>query len=197
MCSPPSRANLAPLFAALDAFTPRDTRDEDVRRRMHDFALAHECPFDRCNPVGHFTASGLVVAPNADRVCLGYHRKLGAWLQFGGHAEPAECDPHTIALRETQEESGLRDLIPAWDGPAPLDLDIHAIPARDGFPAHEHLDLRYLFIADPAAPTFDITSEHHAIRWFTIAELDALALDASLRRSIERSREWLRCRTRP
>ena len=38
---------------------------------------------------------------------LTLHRKVGRWLQLGGHCEPADTTLAGAALREATEESGL------------------------------------------------------------------------------------------
>ncbi len=172
---------------ALHSFVPRDTRDAITLKRMLSLAQAVSTPFDRMTFPAHFTASGLVISPCGEWVCLGYHKKLGAWLQFGGHADQGENDPFRIACRETREESGISHLRSFPHSPVPLDLDIHTIPPYGNIPEHEHYDIRYLFIASPdRAPTCR-PEEHHQVRWFSRHELRALNLDQSLQRSIARA----------
>jgi 8-oxo-dGTP pyrophosphatase MutT (NUDIX family) len=71
---------------------------------------------------------------------------MQAWLQVGGHGDPGETDPFAIALREAQEETGLRDLV-AWPDatrPTLVQVTVVPVPAGKGEPAHEHGDLRYV-----------------------------------------------------
>ena len=81
-----------------------------------------------------------MVDAGSGRVLLHHHRRLGRWLQLGGHDE-GEHDPLATALREAREESGLLDLRPL--STAILDIDVHDIPARRSEPAHLHHDVRY------------------------------------------------------
>lgn len=90
---------------------------------------------------GHITASCFIVDASGDRLLLHRHRRLGKWLQMGGHCEPEEA-PVVAALREGKEESGLADLELVDDGI--FDIDVHRIPAAKGEPDHYHFDLRYL-----------------------------------------------------
>jgi 8-oxo-dGTP pyrophosphatase MutT (NUDIX family) len=89
---------------------------------------------------GHFTGSLFVLSASDGTVLLHHHRRLGRWLQMGGHDE-GESDPAATALREGREESGLPDLVLL--SPAILDLDVHPIPGGKGEPAHAHFDVRY------------------------------------------------------
>ncbi|MDQ3039908.1 MAG: NUDIX domain-containing protein, partial [Pseudomonadota bacterium] len=66
-------------------------------------------PFHRESLAGHFTASVWLVSADARRVLLTHHRKLGMWLQLGGHAD-GERDLRVAAMKEAEEESGLTGL---------------------------------------------------------------------------------------
>ena len=114
---------------------------------------------------------------------LHHHRKLGRWLQFGGHCDGDE-DVVRVARREALEESGIQGLIVASE--RPFDLDIHEIPAHGGEPAHFHYDVRFMLIAPEAAAPV-LSAESHELRWFAAEELAGLPLDESLRRMI---RKW-------
>ena len=84
------------------------------------------------------------MSPSTQSVLLIHHRKLGRWLQPGGHAD-GMANLAEVATKEVAEETGLVSLDLVW--PA-IDLDIHEIPEREEEPAHLHLDVRFLFVAD-------------------------------------------------
>jgi 8-oxo-dGTP pyrophosphatase MutT (NUDIX family) len=150
----------------------------------------HPDPFDRRIPEGHLTGSALVLAAPGDRVLLLFHRKLGRWLQPGGHAEPGETTGEAVALREAAEETGILGLALHPAAPRPLDVDVHDIPARGAEPAHQHLDLRYLVLAPTLAPLARSMAEARALRWFAWCELAGLDLDPGLRRALATARAW-------
>ena len=121
-----------------------------------------EAPLDQDVDVVHVTGSGIVVGPRG--VVLLEHKRLGIWLQPGGHIDPGET-PWDAALRESREETGLdvRFSGPVDDAGVPelIHVDVHA-----GGRGHTHLDLRYLIDggdADPAPPV----GESQQIDWFT------------------------------
>src|ERR1700677_1858721 len=64
-----------------------------------------DCLVRSCMP-GHLTGSAWVVSADRGRTLLTRHRKLGKWLQLGGHAD-GDGDLLAVALREAREESGL------------------------------------------------------------------------------------------
>ncbi|HED64922.1 MAG TPA: NUDIX domain-containing protein [Planctomycetes bacterium] len=167
----------ADLEALLSSYRPADERDGRERERMLAFLERHPDALERTCAEGHFTGSALVLDAERRRVLLTHHRKLGRWLQLGGHADGDGNLPR-VALRESIEESGIATLT---IDPNPIDLDIHRIPARPGEPAHLHLDLRFLVHA-PANAREAISEESLELAWFDPAEAAALDLDESVHR---------------
>lgn len=140
--------------------------------------------FDRERLAGHFTASAWLVDRTGARALLTHHRKLGRWLQPGGHAD-GERDLRAVALKEAGEETGLRGL--AVDAGL-FDLDRHWIPEHRGVPGHWHHDARYVVRAG-TDEAFVVGDESHDLAWRDVAELAADAsMDPSLRRM---ARKWL------
>lgn len=179
----PADACLA-LATQLLAHAARRPTATTVVQRMLDFLGRHgEAAFRRDTAEGHFCGSAWVVDPNASalpaqhRVLLTHHRKLNRWLQLGGHADGV-TDLREVALNEAREESGLQTLCLV---PQIFDVDIHEIPARPGEPAHLHLDVRYIVIAD-SDESLVTSTESHALAWVPVADLLAPAIETSMRR---------------
>lgn len=117
-----------------------------------------------------------------------HHRKLHRWLQPGGHADAGETAGERVALREALEETGIDALALHARAPRPLDVDIHAIPARGPEAAHEHLDLRYLVVAPASASLTLKADESNDLRWFAWDETGDLGLDPGLERALRKAR---------
>lgn len=179
------------LLDRLRGHRPEDAAETEDLARIVAFVAAHPRPFDRRIPHAHLTASAFVLAPDGERVLLLHHRKLGRWLQPGGHAEEGETRGEDVALREAEEETGMRPLRLHPDAPRPLDVDVHEIPARGSEAAHLHLDLRYLVTAGVATPLVRAAQESDALRWFSWDEIPALGLDPGLRRGLAKARRIL------
>lgn len=139
------RASIVEVLAGLDALTS---------------------PFDEHSDPCHVTASAIVVGERG--VVLHLHKRLGIWLQPGGHIDAGES-PWSAALREAEEETGLPVSWPASADVQPL---VH-VDAHDGPRGHRHLDLRYLVHAAPDEPSPG-EDESPDARWFVWD--DALAL---------------------
>lgn len=159
--------------------------DEADPAHFVDFLAVGTHGFVRENLEGHFTGSAWLVSADGERVLLTHHRKLGRWLQLGGHAD-GDLDLSSVALREAEEESGLDDLnVEA----APFDMDRHRIPARGDEPEHWHYDVRYVVRAG-ANEQFQISEESHALAWCSIREIaENPSSDVSLRRM---AYKWLK-----
>jgi 8-oxo-dGTP pyrophosphatase MutT (NUDIX family) len=168
----------AALLDELRAYTAADAREAQMQRRMIAFIASHADAFARTLAAGHITASAWIVDPWRTRALLTQHRKLGKWLQLGGHLD-GESDVRAAALREAREESGLRSL--RFASSAIYDLDVHAIPARGTEPAHDHHDVRFAFEADPDEPLI-VSTESRRLAWVALDELDRYGVDESVLR---------------
>lgn len=105
------------------------------------------------------TASAYVVLESGSepRLWLHMHKKLGQWLQFGGHVELSETPWATVA-HELVEESGyelqqlqllqpavrLNQLTGAKSHPLPVNQNTHQFVAIDVL--HWHTDIAYAFV---------------------------------------------------
>lgn len=171
------------LLGELERFQPSDETEARSLQRILRHVQQGGALFDRARWDGHLTASAFIVDASGRALLLILHRKLGRWLQPGGHGEPGDVDPLVVARREAHEETGLDDLELHPAAPAPFDVDVHLIPARPNEPAHEHLDIRYLFRAAPGAQVRIQTSEVRDHRWTSLDEIDADSSDASVARA--------------
>jgi 8-oxo-dGTP pyrophosphatase MutT (NUDIX family) len=171
------------VLSLLRAHTPADDHEAAMLTRIVAFVELHPDCFERSLLIGHVTASAWVVDCGRSHALLTHHAKLDKWLQMGGHCD-GDSDVLRVALREVEEESGLRAVEPLLGG-AIFDVDAHEIPERGETPAHIHHDIRFLFAADRRLP-LRISDESHDLRWVEFGEIPRLNTDESVLRMLRK-----------
>lgn len=121
-----------------------------------------------CHP-DHLTASVLIFSSDHARVLLTLHKRIGRWLQTGGHCEPADHTLAEAALREGREESGIHNL--SID-PTPVWLSHHGVPSCGPIGGSHHLDVQFIAVAPPHAQQV-ISTESEDLQWFPVDALPA------------------------
>jgi 8-oxo-dGTP pyrophosphatase MutT (NUDIX family) len=145
--------------------------------------LKHPRVYHRDHLPGHVTGSAWVLNTNRTKVLLVHHAKLNRWLQPGGHADGDE-NVLAVALRELEEETGVKQVRPLVNGI--FDIDIHPIPQRKDFPQHDHYDVRFAFIADEREPLL-VSEESHDVQWVLMSDLDKFSDGESIHRMAKKS----------
>ena len=144
------------IRGAVLARRPVDARERDSQQRFVELYDGLERPCDEHASKVHVTASAILLSDDRRRVLLHRHKRLGLWLQPGGHIDAGET-PWVAATREAREETGL----PAeLADEALLHVDVHPGPR-----GHTHLDLRYL-VTSPLVPPTPPEGESQDVQWF-------------------------------
>ena len=147
---------------------------------MGNFSCERACP-------AHVTSSAFVINEAADAALLVRHDIMGRFVWPGGHNDGEE-DCLAVALRETEEETGLAAR-PASG--MPFMLNRFAVPAHvkngERVAEHTHFSLAYLLIAEgeprPRA------GENSAAIWVPFSELERVWAEGDLpRRCMEAAR---------
>ncbi|MEQ8858724.1 MAG: NUDIX hydrolase [Pseudomonadales bacterium] len=171
-----------PLLDLLHAYAPRHPEEADTVGRFIDFVERNPRCFERELTEGHVTGSAWLVDGRGERVLLTHHRKLGRWLQLGGHSD-GEPRPLKVAMQEAREESGLALRPLSADV---FDLDIHEIPARRRDPTHLHYDVRFA-LQVVGGEAFRVSDESLDLAWVAIDSLADYTDEISMLRM---ARKW-------
>lgn len=159
---------------------------EDEASFIADFGLLLEDPlaYKRERQAGHFTASAWIVNKERTHTLLTLHRKLGRWLQLGGHADGNE-NLLEVAMQEATEESGLKSL--QMVDLTIFDLDKHIIPERPHVSEHFHYDVRYLFEAE-ITESLQLSEESISLAWIAFdSVIDMIGYNPSILRMLEKT----------
>ncbi len=170
MGSPAMGTSTEDLRALVEGHQAASPRERAARDRFLSELGRLSAPSDEHADPTHVTASGIVVGRRG--TVLHLHKRLGIWMQPGGHIDAGET-PDVAARREATEELGLAVAHPAT-GWRLIHLDVHEAAL-----GHTHLDLRYLLLGaddDPEPPP----DESPEARWYSWEEAMALADPALL-----------------
>ena len=168
------------LIRALDAYA--HVEEGEVRNRVRDLVQNEPRCFENNCWRGHITGSAWVLSPDKRQCLLILHKKLGKWLQPGGHSD-GDADTWGVALREAEEETGLNPALLSEDI---FDLDVHEIPARGVSPAHFHFDVRFAMSAD-ASQLPRVSHESNAIAWVPIEAVCDYTREESVLRMVRKT----------
>jgi 8-oxo-dGTP pyrophosphatase MutT (NUDIX family) len=175
------------LTALVEAFhEPEDGASSKSRELTLLLLACTPAPFSRHQfTPGHITATGLVLAPDQERLLLVHHRRLDRWLLPGGHVDREDVEIWGSARREVIEETGAQ--LAADGRPRLAGLDVHGIPLKHGEPYHLHHDLIFQFQA--VTEDLQVSEESRAVAWCAPGEFDRYDLPSNVRRAYARVRE--------
>ena len=178
------------LLEGLRVYQQANPEELELVDRFDSFINENVDCFDRSNLEGHVTGSAWLVSPDGRQVLLTHHKKLGRWLQLGGHSD-GEPNTLLVSQREAEEESGLK--VQPLDESI-FDIDIHEIPARADEPTHLHFDVRFLFRARDLK--FVVSSESHDLRWVDLLNIEQFSNEWSVVRMRDKylkkqGQDWL------
>lgn len=154
------------VISVLTDWRAPDPAQDSMRHAVLAFVHGREDACRRDCVPGHVTASALVLDHTGGRVLLTLHRRVGRWLQLGGHCDDADADIVAAALREATEESGIAGL---RISPEPAALHVHPVVCSLGVPTR-HLDVQFVAHAPPGAQLV-ISAESQDLRWWPAGAL--------------------------
>lgn len=161
----PDPIDWSAVRAAVGGRRPVDARERESVAAFLAHLARLERPADEHADRVHVTASAIVVTPDRRRVLLHRHKRLGLWLQPGGHIDAGE-QPWEAARREAEEETGLESSLVSAEL---IHVDVHPGPR-----GHTHLDLRYLVEAPHTSPV-PPPGESPDVEWFPWHKAVAMA----------------------
>ena len=108
----------------------------------------------------HLVTSVFVFNPENQKFLMIKHKKVGKWLQPGGHLEKGE-EPHEAAIREVFEETGINVKI----------ISKLAILEYISEKTHVHVDFAYLAYPHENQKETMNHEETDGLSWFSLKEI--------------------------
>lgn len=133
------------------------------------FIQNHKDCFYKSSLQGHITTSAWVVDTSGAKALLTHHKKIGTWVQLGGHVEKEDQGLYQAARREVVEESGLTEI--KLLRPEIFDLGVYEIPPYESVPKHIHYDITFLFQSLENSENISMSDESHDLKWFSLTGL--------------------------
>lgn len=149
------------LLELLKAYNPTAPEELVAKKRTIEFVEQYENCFERSLDVGHITGSAWLLNQDGTKTLLLHHAKLGQWFQLGGHCD-GDHDVLGVAIKEAQEESGIKSIVPV--STKIFDIDVHFIPANSREKEHFHYDVRFLLQVTSDEQIVQ-NSESKELRW--------------------------------
>lgn len=159
------------LIEEYKPFTEQESRDKEA---MLSFLNTFDNTLLRDNLHGHFTATAFVVNDYCTDALMLHHKIMNDWICPGGHAD-GESDLYSVALREIEEETGLK-AEPMFDKEV---FSIQAAPVKGHIkngqyvPAHVHYDVLFVFKVknEDMNKIRVLPSENTAVEWWPIGRV--------------------------
>ena len=165
------------LITQIQRYVPVNEQEERDRKTLLALLEGTEDISVRENLIAHLTASAWVVSPDRRQVLMAYHKLYDSWAWLGGHAD-GDWDLCRVAGKEAREESGIEEI--ALLASQPVSLEILTVDGHEKrgqyVPCHLHLNVTYLFEADPGQLLRCKPDENSGVAWI---DMDALAEKSS------------------
>lgn len=159
------------LFQDIKNYHPVNQQEEHDKEVMLRYMMCNDDYLERENKIAHFTTSIWTVNKERTKTLMVYHNIYDSWSWIGGHADGVEDLP-SVALRELQEETGIRNA--ALVSTEIFSLDILTVDGHEKrgsyVPSHLHMNITYLAEADENEELIVNEAENQAVKWWSFED---------------------------
>lgn len=154
-------------------YKPYNEQEEKDKALILGCIETYDNLLTRENPLAHFSSSGFIINKTRDKVLMIHHNIYNAWSWTGGHTD-GDADFLAVAIREAQEETGVKEVRPISQEIFSLDVLPVKGHVKKGVyvSAHVHLSIAYLVEVDEEEALIVKPDENSGVKWIPVSELD-------------------------
>nr|WP_294487835.1 NUDIX hydrolase [uncultured Anaerosporobacter sp.] len=150
-------------------YSPFNEQEKQDKKVALDYITTFANILTRENEFAHMTASSWIVNKDRTKVLMIFHNIYQSWAWTGGHAD-GEDNLRNVAIRETMEETGIKNIKPLQEDIFSLELlcvDGH-VKRGKYVSSHIHINVTYLLEADESEALSIKEDENSGVRWIDI-----------------------------
>ena len=153
-------------------YEPYNEQEAADKKQILYYASIFNDLLTRNNVIAHFSASSFIFNKTRDKIIFIYHNIYKAWTWTGGHADGNE-NLVEVALKEAEEETGLKNLKVLSDGIYSLEIvTVNGHVKRGKYvSSHLHYDCCFLLEADENDPIRIKEDENKGVKWVNIEDV--------------------------
>jgi 8-oxo-dGTP pyrophosphatase MutT (NUDIX family) len=153
-------------------YEPFDDKEKLDKEVILDYIKNNEDVLTRNNKIAHFTTSGWITNKERNKILMIHHNIYNSWAWVGGHAD-GDSDMLHVALKEAEEETGIKDIKALNDGKLAsveiLTVDGH-VKRGKYVSSHLHLNCSFILEADESQMLQIKEDENSGVKWVDIEE---------------------------
>lgn len=160
------------LLEQIQKYIPYNSQEENDKKILLQWLQSPYDIYTRDNETAHLTVSAWVVSPDRQQVLMIYHNLYNSWAWMGGHVD-GEKDLLKVARKEVEEESGIKNLVLLTPNIVSLEtlcVDGHEKKGKY-VSSHLHLNVTYIFEANPNDPIRIKPDENSAVGWIHVNDI--------------------------
>ncbi len=166
------------ILKQIEDYKPYNPQEEKDKEVFLKYIKSFDNYLSRENEYGHITSSAFVLNKERTKIVMIYHNIYKSWGWMGGHAD-GDSNLLGVAIKEAQEESGLKNVKPISEDILILDtLSVLGHTKKGKYvPAHVHLSVAYLLEADENETLHIKEDENSGVKWVSIDKMLELSTE--------------------
>lgn len=155
------------LREQIQNYVPFNEQEQNDKNQLLKWMDTNIDLWTRDSGMAHWTSSAWVTDASRTKILMAYHNIYQSYSWLGGHND-GDHDFLHVALKEVQEESGLKHVRPLSDEIFSLEILTVDGHIKKGIyvPSHLHLNLTFLLEGDMQDPVFNKPDENSSVCWF-------------------------------